>query len=177
MGFIMAVTGESGSGKTELMCALIAELSGRGWKVGAIKHSHHEAVNLDSPGKDTDRMHRSGAYSVAIASRRMVTAYRDTEHEWGPEEVVERFFPDAEVVLVEGYNLVELPRVGLVKKSLDELPATKGLFALVAGDEVEIDSRLPRFTPGQVREIADFIEKRLGARNRQSAKSIKPASP
>ena len=45
------ITGWKNSGKTTLTARLIAELTGRGYRVCAIKHAH-ESFDIDQPGRD-----------------------------------------------------------------------------------------------------------------------------
>ena len=47
-------------GKTTLAARLINALVTRGWRVAAIKHSHH-ALPTDRPGSDSDVLARAGA--------------------------------------------------------------------------------------------------------------------
>ncbi len=55
-------------GKTELACRLIDELRGRGYRVGAVKHSHHE-LPPDTPRSDSARMAAAGADAVVLCGR------------------------------------------------------------------------------------------------------------
>jgi molybdopterin-guanine dinucleotide biosynthesis protein B len=47
---IVGIVGYKDSGKTTLTRRLAHELTGKGYKVAVIKHTHH---TLDAPGKDT----------------------------------------------------------------------------------------------------------------------------
>ncbi len=64
------VIGGKNHGKTTLVVDLIAELTSRGFRVGSIKHTHHEH-ELDIPGKDSHRHRSAGACKAAILSRSM----------------------------------------------------------------------------------------------------------
>lgn len=87
-------------GKTTLATRLISWLSGRGYRVSAVKRTHH-AVPPDQPGTDTAQMAEAGAARVAFI---------------GPDGILERSGPaalgevlarlggDADVVIVEGYR-------------------------------------------------------------------------
>ena len=61
--------GPSGSGKTRLVERLVAELSMRGWRVATVKRTAHEALDVDTEGKDTWRHAKAGAAAVAATSR------------------------------------------------------------------------------------------------------------
>ena len=58
----------SNTGKTTYIVELIAELTRRGVRVGAIKHDAHE-FEIDKQGKDSWRFARSGAQVVAVVSQ------------------------------------------------------------------------------------------------------------
>jgi len=65
---IAAIVGRSGSGKTTLIERLIRAARERGLTVSTIKHTHHHAIELDTPGKDSHRHRVAGASEVIIAS-------------------------------------------------------------------------------------------------------------
>ncbi len=62
---VAAFVGDSGSGKTTAIAALIRHFVENGERVGAIKHTHH-AVNDEDRG-DTAEFRRSGADPVILA--------------------------------------------------------------------------------------------------------------
>lgn len=64
---IISITGSTKSGKTTTTAYLIRRLSKDGFKVAAIKHIHHE-FTMDTEGKDTWRMTKSGAKIVSSIS-------------------------------------------------------------------------------------------------------------
>ena len=57
----------SGTGKTTLLTAIIADLKERGYRVGVIKHDAHR-FEIDHPGKDSHRFTTAGADSMLISS-------------------------------------------------------------------------------------------------------------
>ena len=57
---IFAICGHSGSGKTTLLEALLARLRGSGLAVAVAKFHAHR-IDVDRPGKDSDRLFRAGA--------------------------------------------------------------------------------------------------------------------
>lgn len=94
MPLIIQVVGPSGAGKTLVLEQSIRRLRREGFRVAALKHSHHP---IDLPGKDTDRLRRSGADPVLFASEGWAL--------FSLGEVVVNL-PDlpVDVVLVEGYH-------------------------------------------------------------------------
>ncbi len=153
---IIGVIGRSGSGKTTLTVKVIKELVGRGYKVGAIKHTRHE-IDIDQPGKDSMLMKEAGAAAVAIASPDRVALHLPTDEEFSPEDVVARLFPEVDVALVEGFGDAPIPKIGIIRKGVsDELPTEKGLIGLVTDSAARRE--VPLFSFDQVPQIADLVE-------------------
>ena len=57
---VFGVCGWSGSGKTTLIEAVLPKLLARNLKVAVVKHDVH-AIDVDRPGKDSDRFFQAGA--------------------------------------------------------------------------------------------------------------------
>jgi len=103
-------------GKTVLVTRLIVWLSERGYRVAALKRTHHQ-IPPDRVGSDTDRMAAAGALRVAFVGPDGVVERS------GPaplEAVVERLGADADVVIIEGYRDESL---GLQLHLIGEPPA------------------------------------------------------
>jgi len=101
---IFGVVGWKNSGKTGLMERLVAEITGRGFRVSTIKHAHH-AFDIDHPGKDSHRHREAGASEVLLASSKrwaLMAELRDA-----PEptltELLAHLTP-VDLVLIEGYK-------------------------------------------------------------------------
>src|SRR5512133_2822395 len=58
---------KSGTGKTTLLEKVIAELKGRGYRIGCVKHDAHR-FDIDHPGKDSHRLTAAGADTMLISS-------------------------------------------------------------------------------------------------------------
>jgi len=98
---VVRVSGEGRNvGKTTLAASLITYLTDRGYRVSAIKRTHHP-VPPDRDGSDTKLLAEAGASRVAfvgpdgILERSAPTPLSD---------VVARLRQDADVVIVEGYR-------------------------------------------------------------------------
>lgn len=57
---VFGICGWSGSGKTTLIERIVPCLTGKGLKVAVVKHDVH-GINVDHPGKDSDRFYQVGA--------------------------------------------------------------------------------------------------------------------
>jgi molybdopterin-guanine dinucleotide biosynthesis protein len=101
---VAAIVGESNSGKTTLIVALIRHFVTRGLRVAAIKHTHHP-LNYERRG-DTAEFEAAGAKPVIFAGDEEAAiftvdgtqriAYRS------PEELLD--FVRADIAFVEGFK-------------------------------------------------------------------------
>jgi molybdopterin-guanine dinucleotide biosynthesis protein B len=91
-------------GKTTLSTRLISWLSGRGYRVSAVKRTHHP-IPSDEAGSDTDLMAQAGAVRIAFAGPDGILERSGS----APlDEILARLGDDADVVIVEGYRDEEL---------------------------------------------------------------------
>lgn len=159
---VIGFAGKSGSGKTTVVAAVVRELAARGLKVAVIKHTRHVA-SLDTPGKDTAVHFESGAYAVALSTGEQVGMYRRVAEPLAAEEVA-RFFPEADIVLVEGYHEAQIPRFWVMRKGVnEEMPEPHGLIGFVT--DLDPATSLPVYRFGDIAKIADACHdyvKRLG---------------
>jgi molybdopterin-guanine dinucleotide biosynthesis protein MobB len=119
---VVSFVGGHNSGKTTLIEELVPKLKARGLTVGTLKHSTKDAED-DIAGKDSDRHARSGAAVAAL-----VTPGRTTARRFGPEEpldaVLARSFGGCDIVLVEGYKSLPVPRVEVVRAGVARPPVS-----------------------------------------------------
>lgn len=108
---LVALVGPSGAGKTTLAAALVRRYAAAGLRAGYVKHASH-GFEMDRPGKDTDRVAGAGAAGVAVSGP-SGTAYLERVESRDPLALVARFFPTADVVVVEGFREAGLPSVVL----------------------------------------------------------------
>ena len=99
---IVSFVGRSGSGKTTLVERVIASLSIRGFRVGAVKHHAHD-IELDVVRKDSWRHAQAGAVANVVSGPRQFALFQRVERERTLAELVE-LLGDVDVVLVEGYR-------------------------------------------------------------------------
>jgi len=157
---LVSVAGFSNSGKTTLISRLIALFAARGLKVAAIKHARH-GFHMDHPGKDTEKHRRAGAYGVLVASADQIAVIRDVSAEPSPVELAALYFPDADLVLVEGFKSFPIPRI-VIALSPDDFSVFENdpdVIALIGCPPSP--SLLPVFDRDDVSAIADFIQKRI----------------
>jgi molybdopterin-guanine dinucleotide biosynthesis protein MobB len=128
---VVAFVGAHNSGKTTLITDLVPLLAARGLRVGTIKHSSRDAED-DVPGKDSQLHAASGANVSAF-----LTPQRTTLRRFGPEEDLEamlsRGFGDCDLVLIEGYKGLPVPKIEVTRSGAARLPI-EGAAARVSNE-------------------------------------------
>ena len=110
----IAIVGRHNSGKTTLIERLIAELVGRGFDVGSVKHHSHKGFDIDYPGKDSYRHRAAGASETVIAAPGQMARIKTIEGEVECSEIV-RSMPGHDIIVVEGYRKSGLPTIELMR--------------------------------------------------------------
>ena len=155
-GRVFGVVGWKNAGKTTLVERLVAEFVRRGWRVGTIKHGHHE-LDIDQPGRDSWRHRAAGATEVAVVGGRRYAIMRESEPTL--DEVLARLSP-ADLVLIEGYKR-EAHRKIEVRAGGAPMAADDPAILAVASDARPDDTSLPWFRRDDIAGIADFIAARV----------------
>lgn len=165
---VIGVSGPHNSGKTTLLEALIPELGRRNIRAAALKHDVH-GFQMDYEGKDTWRLARAGASTVAIAGvgRTAALWYRK---ELALNELAALLGEGVELVLVEGYRGADIPRIEVVPPGHEPHAPPAQLVAVV--------SRAPKagrpnwFDAGDTPAIAGAVENWLRRWEREAAARI-----
>ena len=128
--FILAVSGVKNSGKTTLITKLLPELKKRGLQVAVIKHDGHD-FEADVPGTDSWKYAQAGADGTCVfsAKKYMVVKYAPAP---SVEELV-GVFPEADVILLEGFKYSEYPKIEVIRKgnSSESVCDPKNLLGIV----------------------------------------------
>ncbi|MFN3976297.1 MAG: molybdopterin-guanine dinucleotide biosynthesis protein B [Aquificaceae bacterium] len=101
---VVCIVGYHNSGKTTLIERLIPELEKRGYKVGYIKHDPKGHGITDKEGSDTHRIFKLSE-KVALLSPQRLTLWEKRGDD--PLKVVEEYFSDCHIVLLEGWKSLE----------------------------------------------------------------------
>lgn len=112
---LIALQAPSGTGKTTLMSGMIAAMHAAGLRVGALKHAGH-AHPLDKPGSDSHRYRAAGAVRSAVMNSHTLAIF-GAPPPGGPRALSALLFPDADLVLAEGWRGHGLPAVRLARET------------------------------------------------------------
>ena len=105
---IFAVSGFKNSGKTTFCRKVLSELTRLGVRVGYIKRTSDEV--LEEEGTDTSSVERMGVASV-LWGRDGLRFEEAGTASFSPEYIVSQYFPDAEIVILEGGKYLDLPKI------------------------------------------------------------------
>ena len=152
---IVAISGVKNSGKTTLMEKLIRELSRRGLQVAAVKHDGHD-FTPDVPGTDSWRFGQAGACGYAIYSPYRYQLVRHTQ------EVCERdffdAFPEADVILLEGFKDSPYPKIEVVRAGNSDAPVCDPSTLLAVATDLPLAlNGIPMLGLEDVETMADLI--------------------
>jgi molybdopterin-guanine dinucleotide biosynthesis protein MobB len=142
-----------------LVVDLVAHLKSQGYRVGTIKHTHHQHP-LDTPGKDSYRHREAGADVVGIVSPGTHAAF------WTPinassrpdYETLDPILDHCDLVLVEGDSHAMAPRIEVWRAALGTPPlAAKDdrIAAIVSDDELPVPTT--QLGRSDVAEVAAWI--------------------
>ena len=159
---IVAISGIKNSGKTTLICRLLEIFKEKGLRVVVLKHDGHD-FEPDVPGTDTYRQLQAGAYGTAVFSKGKYMLVKQ-QPQISEKELME-FFPEADLILLEGFKYSTYPKIEIVRKgtSTESVCNPERLMAIATNLDAEerevlsIPEDVPFFDLNNVESIAEFI--------------------
>ena len=159
---IVAISGIKNSGKTTLICRLLEIFKEKGLRVAVLKHDGHD-FEPDVPGTDTYRQLQAGAYGTAVFSKGKYMLVKQ-QPQITEKEVME-FFPEADLILLEGFKYSTYPKIEIVRKgnSAESVSNPERLMAIATNLDAEerealsIPEDVPLFELDNAKSIAEFI--------------------
>jgi molybdopterin-guanine dinucleotide biosynthesis protein MobB len=154
----------SGTGKTTLVEKVIRELKLRGYRVGAVKCDSHE-FEIDIPGKDSYRMAAAGADTVLITSKSKLALIKKNNDLPEIGRVLETYFRDMDIVLVEGYKMSNMPKIEIHRKELGNTLICRtgemrtNLIGVVSNEPLDVD--VPVYDIEDIAGITGFIVEKI----------------
>ena len=153
---IVSIVGRSGAGKTALIEKLVPVLTGRGLKVGTVKHDTH-GFEMDSPGKDSWRHKKAGAVTTIISSPKKIGMVKDADHDHALDELA-LMLPGLDIILAEGYKREDKPKVEVFRSTLEQPPLCGSFDNLIAVfADGDINMGVPHFAADNIEGLADLI--------------------
>jgi molybdopterin-guanine dinucleotide biosynthesis protein B len=134
------IVGRKNHGKTTLVLDLIRELTGRGLRVGSIKHTSH-LHDLDTPGSDSYRHRRAGAAPAAIVTGDTIGVFFPRGATGGFYDALAPLYAGCDLVLVEGDLERPAPKIEVYRAELGTpcLAADRpDILAVVTDDPVDL---------------------------------------
>ena len=161
---LLGFCGASGSGKTTLVSRVIEELTGRGLKVGAIKHHGHPEPLIppiaasDSP-KDSDRLTEAGARRVALSHAGGVWLFAPPGAGGdSPAQIAAQHMQGLDLVLVEGFKRAAIDKIEVVAPDKEPiLPEGGKLIAIARRGGSGQEKGLPLLDADAPKAVADFV--------------------
>ncbi|MEM2103766.1 MAG: molybdopterin-guanine dinucleotide biosynthesis protein B [Candidatus Bathyarchaeia archaeon] len=136
---VISVVGVSGSGKTTTIEFLASKLSKEGFKVGSVKHIHHDSFSIDTEGTDTWRhIHAGARITVALAPKETVMIKKTSTIPDSLDEVIWLFEKEnLDIVFIEGLHSLtakrrDVPKIVAAKNLEDLMKTVKGTEPILA---------------------------------------------
>ena len=160
----ITIVGRSGTGKTTLLIKLVKELTGRNYRVGCIKHHHGNDFEIDHEGKDSWQLTRAGVATMMVVSPTTTAMVKKNLNAEEPSLVatLEQYFPDMDLIFIEGYKNNPLPKIEIFRKELNASLLCRqekydpSLIAVASDYPLELD--VPVFDLEDINGICNFIE-------------------
>lgn len=164
---IMGFSAYSGTGKTTLLTKTIPLLTAKGYRIGIIKHAHHN-IEIDKPGKDSYELRKAGAAQTIVSSRNrtaIIIEKPEAKDEPTLEEALENLQTDhLDMVLVEGFKVAKFAKIELHREILAKpylYSDDKNIIAIATDHAIDQDCSIEKLDINQPQQIADFIEQEL----------------
>jgi molybdopterin-guanine dinucleotide biosynthesis adapter protein len=155
---VISIVGKSSSGKTTFLEKLIREITGRGYKVATIKHSHH-SISFDQPNKDSWRHAQSGALATMVSSTTSIQIIKPVERELRIDELARYLGEDFDLILSEGFSRGNAHKIEVHRKEAGPLLENASNLIAVATDE-RLDTEVKQFSLEDVKGIASLVEEK-----------------
>ena len=151
---MIAVSGVKNSGKTTFIEGLIPCLLKKGLKTVSIKHDGHEFVP-DMPGTDSDRHRKAGAMGTAVFSDNQFMVVKQGKV---TEMELAEYFPEADIILLEGMKDSGYPKFEVVRKGNSEHGVCRRETVLAYVTDLEWDAeKITVLGLGEYEKAAEIV--------------------
>lgn len=136
---VISIVGSSKTGKTTTIEYLISRLTREGYRVGSVKHIHHDSFSMDTEGTDTWRHAHAGAMvTVAVAPKETVLIKKTSAHSKDIDRIIKLFENEKlDFVFIEGLHSLtarrkDIPKI-ITAREIDDLrDKMKGTVSILA---------------------------------------------
>lgn len=117
MVLVIAAVGTSGSGKTTTLEYLIQHLSAEGYRIGSIKHVHHEGFTMDKEGTNTWRYAKAGSKVIVAISPEEIAILKKTSAALNDLDQVIGLLKQEQldIIFIEGFHSLIAKRTDIPK--------------------------------------------------------------
>ncbi len=160
MSKIIGITGLKDVGKTYYASLIIKLLVESGYKVGSIKHAHHD-FDIDKHGTDSFKHREAGSNQVIISSSKRWAKITENNHknEKNLEELIKEFH-NVDIIVVEGFKKEKHPKIEILGKGLKNKNKEANNVIAIVSDELK-DKSTPVFTRNDTKNLVEFIIKKI----------------
>ena len=158
------IAARSGTGKTTLMEAVVTGLKEKGYRVGAVKHSGHDAA-IDKEGSDSWRFTRAGADVTVLAAKGQFAVLRASKQP-SLEDALLEASSGTDIVLVEGFKEMPVPKIEVYRSGHSKELYCRGedhrdpnLVAIAS--DISLDLDVPVLDLNDPDEVCEFIVERI----------------
>jgi molybdopterin-guanine dinucleotide biosynthesis protein B len=153
---VVSIVGQSKSGKTTLIEALISELKSRGYRIATMKHSVHR-LNFDKPDKDSWRHIQAGSDATAVISPNQTVLIKLTAQESNLNDIAHLLGDNYDIILTEGFKQSSAPKIEVHRKAVGPpLSQINNLIAIATDEPLETNTR--QFPLHDIKGLVDFLE-------------------
>ena len=156
MSKVIGIVGWKDVGKTYFATKIIKSLVNKGYKVGSIKHAHHD-FDIDQPGTDSFKHRKAGSSEVIISSSKRWAKIIENKNKMEKNliELLEEF-QNIDIAVVEGFKKENHPKIEIIeKKSKRTNNEIKNIVAIVS-DGIN-ESNIPVFKKNDIESLVKFI--------------------
>lgn len=161
----------SGTGKTTLLSSVIPILKQRGYRVGMIKHAHHQ-FDIDHPGKDSYELRKAGADQMLIASnKRWALMVENPANDNDPslQKLIGQLDSvSVDIILVEGFKSESFPKIELHRPEVNSnlmYQSDKNIIAIATDKSLILADKIPQLDINNPNQVADFVIANILNRN------------
>ena len=153
---VVGIVGWKDVGKTFFVTEIINLLVKKGYKVGTIKHAHHD-FDIDKQGTDSFKHRQSGASEVIISSsKRWAKIIENNNKTEKKLNELLREFIDVDLIIVEGFKNENHPKIEIIGQNSKIVNnEIKNVVAIVADQKTK--SNIPLFMRNDVESLTEFI--------------------